>query len=171
VKRDVRVHRLLAHPAERVWSALTDPSILGAWLMPNDLEPRLGHHFTFRMKPQRGWDGVTHCEVIELEPLRRITFSYRGRATGEKALSCAGVTSSEALGAGKGIFAELDTVLRFAIESEPACDGAERTRLVLEHKGFSGLKLVVVSLVIGHGWKTRVLPRLEALLERERAGV
>lgn len=165
MKRDVTIVQLLPHPPERVWRALTQASELGAWFMENDLEPKLNHQFTFRMKPQRGWDGLTHCEVIELDPLKRIAFSYRGQATGEKVLSCAGVGSESLKAAGKSVFAQLDTVLRFTLLPDPACDGTERTRLVLEHQGFSGFKLVLVSFVMGFGWKKRVLPRLSALLE------
>ena len=68
LRRDVRIERVLPHPRERVWRALSDPEVLGRWLMPTDFAPELGRAFTFRMKPQLGWDGVTHCVVTELAP-------------------------------------------------------------------------------------------------------
>ncbi|MHB8929246.1 MAG: hypothetical protein ACYC4T_03800 [Melioribacteraceae bacterium] len=52
--------------------------------MANDIKPELNHYFTFRMTPQKGWDGITHCEVTAIEPLRHIAYTYRGEATGEK---------------------------------------------------------------------------------------
>jgi uncharacterized protein YndB with AHSA1/START domain len=70
MRRGVRIERLLPHPPERVWRALTHARMLGAWLMENDIEPALHHRFTFRVKPQRGRVGPTHCAVPELEPMR-----------------------------------------------------------------------------------------------------
>ena len=32
----------LAHPPERVWRALTEPKLLGAWLLPNDIKAEEG---------------------------------------------------------------------------------------------------------------------------------
>ena len=171
MQRTIRIEKLLPHPREHVWKALTDARLLGSWLMENDFEPTLHRPFTFRMKPQRGWDGLTHCEVIELEAPHRVAFTYRGEASGEKTLSCAtavGLASermeSTLRNPAKGIFTRLDTVLRLTLEAERSCDGAEKTRLMLEHEGFRGFQLVLVSFVMGMGWKQRVLPRLEKVL-------
>ena len=178
MKRTIVIEKLLPHPRELVWRALTDSRLLGNWLMENDFEPKLHHAFTFQMKPQRGWDGLTHCEVIELEPPRRIAYTYRGEATGEKPLACASAVGllpkkieGRARGAGKGIFAKLDTVLRITLTPDGGLGLEERTRLRLEHEGFEGAKLVAVSFVMGLGWKHRVLPRLETVLGRIRAGL
>ena len=163
MKRNIRLERLLPYPPERVWYALTEQQTLASWFMPNDLVPRLNYSFTFHMKPQRGWDGITHCEVIELEALCRLAFSYRGEASGEKPLACAGINSRVADSAAKGIFTRLDTVLRFTLTPERGADGKESTRLILEHTGFQGFKLVIVSLIMGFGWR-KLLRRLDATL-------
>jgi uncharacterized protein YndB with AHSA1/START domain len=159
LKRTIVIERLLPHSRERVWKALTDRAILGKWFMETDFEPEVGRAFTFRMKPQRGWDGVTHCEVIDLRPEQSIAYTYRGTATGEKAIACAGVKSDSVKSVGKGFMTELDTVLRFTLTEK---DG--RTHLRMEHSGFVGLKLVLVSFIMEMGWKRSVLPRLERLL-------
>ena len=164
MQRSIKIQRVLSHPVSRVWQALTDRRVLGEWLMENDFSPAIGHQFTFRMKPQRGWDGITHCEVLELEPMSRIAYSYRGRASGEKTLSCAGIESERAKAAVKGIFTDLDTVLRFTLVPEIACDGTEKTQLTLEHTGFTGMKLVLVSFVMGSGWKKIIDRRLPLTL-------
>lgn len=57
--------RMISPPPERVWRALTDPDELEAWLMENDVEPRVGHRFQFRDEPKPGWRGVVDCEVLE----------------------------------------------------------------------------------------------------------
>jgi uncharacterized protein YndB with AHSA1/START domain len=78
MKRDLRFEEHYPHPLERVWEAITDSAAIAEWLMPNDFEPRLGHRFTFRTKPQPGFDGIVHCEVIALEPPRRLAYTWKG---------------------------------------------------------------------------------------------
>ena len=70
--------RTYGHPIDRVWHALTTPDVLAAWLMPNDLAPRVGHRFTFRTDPSPGFDGVVHSEVLALEAPRRLVLAWRG---------------------------------------------------------------------------------------------
>ena len=78
MKRSIRKRVHYAHPPERVWRALTSREALAAWLMPNDFEPRVGHRFQFRTDPAPGFDGVVHCEVLEMEPPHRMVWSWRG---------------------------------------------------------------------------------------------
>ncbi|MER6829051.1 SRPBCC domain-containing protein [Streptosporangium sp. NPDC000563] len=76
----IQTDQYLAHPPARVWRALTDTDLLARWLMPNDFKPVVGHRFTFRTepKPKHGFDGVVHCEVLDLEPERLLRLSWRG---------------------------------------------------------------------------------------------
>ncbi|WP_158241837.1 SRPBCC domain-containing protein [Tabrizicola sp. TH137] len=76
--RDIVVVREVAYPREMVWAALTDSRQLGAWLMPNDFAPHIGHRFTFRTKPAPGFDGVVRCEVLELRAPERVAFTWVG---------------------------------------------------------------------------------------------
>ncbi len=62
------------------------------------------------------------------------------------------------------MFAELDTVLSFTLIAKP--DGG--TTLKLDHTGFKGFKLVLVSFIMGMGWKKSVLPRLGPTLVGQR---
>jgi uncharacterized protein YndB with AHSA1/START domain len=71
--RTIEVDQFLAHPPERVWRALTDPVLLGRWLMPNDFEPRVGHHFHFDAGPF----GQPECEVLAIEEGRLLRISWR----------------------------------------------------------------------------------------------
>ena len=159
--RTIKLKTVLPFPQEQVWQALTNPKLLGNWFMENNIEPTQGHYFTFRMKPQKGWDGITHCEVISVEPQKSIAFTYRGEATGEKALACAGIHSDTADKITKGIFTKLDTILSFTLE--PTCGG---TILSMEHSGYKGLKLVIISLIMQIGWKKQLRRRLPKVLER-----
>src|SRR3954464_12987585 len=119
--RTINLLVFLSHPTEKVWKALTDPKLLGGWFMQNDMVAEPGHYFTFRMAPQKGWDGITHCEIKDMQPQKHIAYSYRGEATGEKALACAGIHSRTADKMTKGIFTKLDTELSFTLE--PTCGG------------------------------------------------
>lgn len=161
IRRDVT----LPFPAALVWRAVSERALLSAWFMATDLEPEVGRAFTFRMAPQRGWDGVTYGEVLAVEPPRRLVVSYRSAATGEKAVACAGVQSEAAMQATKGLFAELDTVLELSVEEV----GPREARLELVHSGFRGLKLVIVSFILGAGWG-RVLTRLTPVLQAVERG-
>jgi uncharacterized protein YndB with AHSA1/START domain len=67
----------LKHPPEKVWRALTEPALLAEWLLPAiglKLEP--GAAFTFKTDPHPGWDGTVSCRFLEVEPKRRLSYSW-----------------------------------------------------------------------------------------------
>ena len=141
MKRNLRFENVYPHPVEKVWRALTDPEALGEWLMKNDFKPELGHKFQFRADPQRGWDGVVDCEVLEIDEPRRLAYSWRG--------------------------GNLDTKVTYTLEAV-----GNDTRLILEHTGFTGMKGVMVSFMLGMGWKKKLLrQRLPAVLERVKKSI
>ena len=76
----IRADQYLSHPPVRVWRALTDAELLARWFMPNDFKPVPGHRFTFHTKPrpEHGFDGVVHCEVLAIEPEHRLRLAWCG---------------------------------------------------------------------------------------------
>lgn len=74
--RSVVIERKLAHSPEKVWRALTQGALLEEWLMKNDFQPIVGHRFTFRAAPMAHWNGITDCEVLVVEPNRRLSYSW-----------------------------------------------------------------------------------------------
>ncbi len=66
------------HPIEAVWAALVDREALSQWLMPTDFEAEVGHRFEFRTDPGPGFDGVVHCEVLEMVEPRWMRWSWKG---------------------------------------------------------------------------------------------
>jgi uncharacterized protein YndB with AHSA1/START domain len=67
----------LSHPPERVWRALTDPVLLGEWLLPVvGFKLELKAPFTYQAPPQPGWDGVVHCRMIEIDAPRRLRYAW-----------------------------------------------------------------------------------------------
>lgn len=77
-RRAIIVDYQLSGPPRNVWRALTDPQVLGSWLMANDIKPEVGHRFTFRTTPAPGFDGVVQCEVLKIESNSRLVYSWRG---------------------------------------------------------------------------------------------
>jgi uncharacterized protein YndB with AHSA1/START domain len=106
MKFDLVFDEIFRHPIETVWHALTDSVTLASWLMPNDFVPRLGHRFTLRSPALPGWRGWAECQVLELDPPRRMVWSWLSTDVGEP------------------------TVLTFELSTVP-----EGTRLRLEHVG------------------------------------
>ena len=67
----------LQHPPEKVWRALTDPALLSEWLLPAigfKLEP--GAEFMFKTQPYPGWDGTVNCQLVEIEPQRKLSYKW-----------------------------------------------------------------------------------------------
>ncbi len=67
----------LPHPPEKVWRALTDPALLGQWLLPVfnfKLEP--GAAFTLQTQPYPGWDGTVNCRFLEIEAHRKLRYTW-----------------------------------------------------------------------------------------------
>jgi uncharacterized protein YndB with AHSA1/START domain len=76
--RDITVEAVLPHSPAVVWKTLTTADLIGQWLMPNDFAAAVGKKFTFRTKPMGDWDGVVHCEVLEIIEHRRLVYSWKG---------------------------------------------------------------------------------------------
>ncbi len=67
----------LRHPPEKVWRALTDPALLAEWLLPvAELQLAPGAEFVFRTQPQPGWNGTVNCRFVEIEPLRKLKYTW-----------------------------------------------------------------------------------------------
>jgi uncharacterized protein YndB with AHSA1/START domain len=70
----------LADSPEKVWRALTEPELLAAWMMPNDMEPQAGKRFAFA-----GPGARIECEVLDADPGRLLRYSWRERPNAEDA--------------------------------------------------------------------------------------
>jgi uncharacterized protein YndB with AHSA1/START domain len=74
--RTLVIEKEMPHPPEKVWRALTQASLIEAWLMANDFRPVVGHKFTLRTTPVPNWNGIIDCEVLEVEPNSRLSYSW-----------------------------------------------------------------------------------------------
>jgi uncharacterized protein YndB with AHSA1/START domain len=77
------IEREIPHPPEKIWRALTQAPLIEEWLMKNDFKPVVGHRFNLRAEPQPHWNGVTDCEVLAVEPNKRL--SYTWNSSGDEA--------------------------------------------------------------------------------------
>lgn len=128
------------YPIWSVWKALTSAEALAQWLMPNDFAPELGHRFTMQSAPRDGWNGVVECQVVTLDPPRRVAYTWRGG----------------------GEASRIDTLVTFTLSAEK-----EQTRLRLEHSGFAATGEAGLSVrdLLSRGWKSHILEhKLPALL-------
>ena len=67
----VVVERELPHPPEKIWRALTQPHLLGEWLMKTDFEPVMDRRFNFTA----AW-GSVNCRVLAIEPNRTLSYTW-----------------------------------------------------------------------------------------------
>lgn len=64
-----------------VWEYLTRPELIEQWLMKTDFQPIAGckFRFTFQPKPDSQYEGIVHCEVLEVKPFVKLSYSWNGR--------------------------------------------------------------------------------------------
>jgi uncharacterized protein YndB with AHSA1/START domain len=70
------IERVFPHTPEKLWRALTESPLLAQWMMNNDFEPVVGRKFQFRAEPVPNWSGVVDCEVLIVEPLKRLSYNW-----------------------------------------------------------------------------------------------
>ncbi len=143
--QDIVVDEVLPHGAGIVWKALTEPAFVARWLMaPTGFAPVEGCRFTMQTKAGGAWDGVIHCEVLEVRPNARLVYSWKGG-------------HPENVGYGS----PLDTIVTWTLSEEPA-----GTRVRIVHSGFK-LPINESALrTMGEGWR-KVLPRMRVLVDEE----
>jgi uncharacterized protein YndB with AHSA1/START domain len=73
--RSVIVEREFPYPPEKIWRALTEPHLIEEWLMKNDFKPIVGQRFNLR----GDWGGVLDCEVLQIEALKALSYSWNFR--------------------------------------------------------------------------------------------
>lgn len=138
--RAIIIEDVLPHAPEVVWRVLTAPELLSRWLMQNTFQPRLGHRFTFQAMPMGDWNGIVDCEVLEIDPPRRLVYSWVG-----------GSANNAVHGS------VLDSTLSFDLTP---VDGGTRLRLV--HDGFRSPQNDAGFDAMSRGWGT-IIARIDAI--------
>ena len=141
MERSIIQKWLLPGSPEVVWDYLTKPELLAQWLMENDIRPEVGHKFQFRTYPKVnfGFDGIVYCEVLIVEPYKKLSYSWKG-------------------GPGKGKIT-LDSVVTWTLTEKE-----NGTELLLEHTGFRGLKNLIGYFAMSKGWGGKIRNRMAKLI-------
>src|SRR5262245_4335903 len=84
--KSIIVERAMPHSPEKIWRALTQSPMIAEWLMKNGFKPVVGHKFQFQARPMPGWKGFTNCEVKEVDPPKRLVYSWGDGTESESGL-------------------------------------------------------------------------------------
>jgi uncharacterized protein YndB with AHSA1/START domain len=137
---EIRRTRTYDAPVDRIWPLLSTSEGLASWLMPNDLVAEVGHRFTLQADPAPGFDGIVRAEVLEVDPPRRIRFTWTGGG--------------------------VDTQVSFTLTP---LEG-DRTKLEFAQTGFRGIRAQVVRLILANGWKGLLAQDLPQALSSTPSG-
>jgi uncharacterized protein YndB with AHSA1/START domain len=134
------------HPPETVWECLTNAELMAQWLMKNDFQPIVGHDFQFRTGPipSLNFDGIFYCKVLEIGPLKKLSYSWKSGPGGGK------IT--------------LDSVVLWQLEPKD-----EGTEVLLEHSGFAKKENLDFYNGLLHGWLEK-FQNIEKLLNTAQHG-
>jgi uncharacterized protein YndB with AHSA1/START domain len=138
--QDIVIDEVFPHTIETIWKTLTTAELMGRWMMqPAGFEATEGKAFTFQTTPAGSWDGVIHCQVLEVVPNRRLSYAWKGGDEGNT-----------------GYGSRLDTVVTWSLTSVEA-----GTRVRLVHSGFVTPKNDTAYKNMSVGW-AKVVQRLDA---------
>jgi uncharacterized protein YndB with AHSA1/START domain len=130
--QDIVVDEVFPHAPETIWKTLTTGELIGRWMMaPTGFEPVVGKHFTFQTRPAGEWDGVIHCQVLEVMSNERLVYAWKGGHEGNV-----------------GYGSPLDTVVTWMLSKVE-----NGTRLRIVHSGFVTPKNDSALKTMGEGWK------------------
>ncbi len=111
-----------------VWAFLTESELIAQWLMPNDFKAEAGHEFQFHTRPMPnfGFDGTIYCKVLEIVPMKKLVYSWKG-------------------GPEPGVI-NLDTVVTWELQEK-----GNGTELSLLHSGFTANQSMIMGIMT-EGW-------------------
>jgi uncharacterized protein YndB with AHSA1/START domain len=146
--QDIVVDEVFPHAPETIWKTLTTGELIDRWLLMarTGFEPVKGKHFTFQTKPAGAWDGIIHCQVLEVMPNERLAYAWKGGHEGNV-----------------GYGSRLDTVVTWTLSRVE-----NGTRLRLVHSGFVTPRNDTAFKNMGDGWK-KVVQTL-GTIAREQEG-
>lgn len=122
---------------EEVWDYLTKPELIEQWLMKTNFKPVKGYQFqfTFTAKPEANYHGVVDCEVLEIIPFSKLSYSWDGST--------------------QDMSRNYNSIVTWTLVSKD-----EGTELQLNHDGFTVLEDI---LAHSNGWNSCII-KMENLI-------
>lgn len=140
---DIIIDEVFPHAPQTIWKALTTGDLIARWLMPaHGFAAVVGNRFTYETTPSGRWDGIIHCEVLEVVPNQRLVYSWKG---------------GHAENVGYGSL--LETVVTWTLAPVESGSG---TRVRLVHSGFVLPVNDTAYRNMSDGW-TKVVRKLDAM--------
>jgi uncharacterized protein YndB with AHSA1/START domain len=141
MKTEIKHQWIYEQSPSEVWEYLTQSELIALWLMPNNFKAIVGHEFEFRTNPipSLGLSGIFYCKVLEIVPLKKLTYSWKG-------------------GPGDGI-TTLDTIVEWTLEEQ-----GNGTVLNLKHSGFKDENYTILTGMTD-GWLKNIQKMLNHLKE------
>ena len=129
--RTIKHSFFYSHSPETVWEYLTKTELIAQWLMPNDFLPVVGYEFRFTIKPipEFEFDGIIYCKVLEIVPLKKLVYTWKG-------------------GPGDGTI-NLDSVVTWILVAKE-----NGTELLLEHTGL--MENISIYNAMNKGWQENI---------------
>ena len=81
MQQDIHQTWFFEQSPKEVWDYLTKPALMEQWLMKSDFQPIVGYKFSFEFEPKKEskYKGRVDCEVLEVKPFARLSYSWNGR--------------------------------------------------------------------------------------------
>ena len=143
---DITIEEVFPHAPALIWKALTTRELIARWIKePSGFAPVVGNRFTYQTTPGGAWDGVIHCEVLEVIPNDRFVYSWKGGHPDNS-----------------GYGAPLDSIVTFTLT---AVAGGTRVKMV--HSGFVMPKNESAYTNMSGGW-TKVVHAMGDIAGEQR---
>jgi uncharacterized protein YndB with AHSA1/START domain len=141
MQTEIRHSWFLDHSPATVWEHLTNSDLLSQWLMKNDFRPIPGHHFMFRTDPvpNMDFDGNIYCQVLEIQPSKKLSYSWK-------------------FGPGVGKIV-LDSIVSWTLTAK-----GQGTELSLVHSGLDEKEHTIAIQTMREGWDKNVRIRMAQLI-------
>ena len=140
MKKMIKYNWFFEQSPETVWKYLTTSELMEQWLMKNDFELIPGYEFMFKTNPHPSmdFDGNVYCRILEIDPLKKLVYSWKIKQGNEKLM--------------------LDsTVTWFLIPKKGG------TELILEHTGLDEWKNEMLFQAMNKGWDQNVRVKMSNL--------
>jgi len=79
MQKDIQQAWFFTKSPKEVWEYLTKPDLIEQWLMKSDFQPVAGHKFRFTFEPKENsrYEGIVYCEVLEVIPFTKLSYSWQ----------------------------------------------------------------------------------------------